>query len=504
MLTGISGKLMQWRCGLMRGAALRAPVLASSLLLGGCVSFTDFAGDPSITPSSSPVIAENVRSGRLARLGAAQHPRILATYGGEYSNVRLERMVAAIVGKLVTVSDNPSQVYQISILDTPVINAFALPGGYLYVSRGLLVLANDSAELAAVIAHEMAHVTANHGILRQKREQDAVLAERIVSDVLRDKEAGRRALVRGKIELAQFSRNQELEADAIGIAAIGEAGYDPYAAAGFQKRMAAFNAYRSASGNNDEGIDFLSTHPSTPQRVALAVGHARKFGAQGETGGRDRDEYLQGLDGLLYGDSADEGFVRGQRYSHVRLGLTFEFPSEFVIENKPEAVLGGRSSDGAAIRFDGDDVPPNKSLVEYIASGWVEGLDVSSIQPRTVNGLDAASAKASVGRWDFDITVVRANGAVYRILTAAPKGSSEVEALASTVRASFRILTPSEKLELKPLKIRIITAKGGDSVGKLASRMREMNDPETLFRVLNGIDRGQALVPGQKYKIVVQ
>ncbi|MDA4635772.1 M48 family metalloprotease, partial [Escherichia coli] len=119
-----------------------------------------------------------------AKLSAEQHPRILATYGGEYKDARLERMVAKVVGNLTTVSDNPTHTYRITILNSPNINAFALPGGYLYVTRGLLALANDSAELAAVIAHEMGHVIANHGIERQQREAEAVIAGRVVSEVL--------------------------------------------------------------------------------------------------------------------------------------------------------------------------------------------------------------------------------------------------------------------------------------------------------------------------------
>ncbi|MEM8541603.1 MAG: M48 family metalloprotease [Pseudomonadota bacterium] len=477
--------------------------MTALLGLAGCTTFSDFVGDPSIEPSKSPIIAENVRSGRLARLGASQHPRILASYGGEYSNVKLERMVAGIVGKLVTVSDNPNEVYQISILDSPVVNAFALPGGYLYVSRGLLALASDSAELAAVIAHEMGHVTANHGVLRQKKEQEAELAERIVSEAITDKDAGRRALARGRIELAQFSRNQELEADAIGIAAIGEVGYDPYAAAAFQEHMAAFTKYRNAAGINNQGFDFLSTHPSTPQRISLAIGHARKFGPKG-TGVRDRESYLSGIDGMMFGDSAAEGFVRGQRYSHANLGITFEFPAGFSIENKPEAVLGARSSDGAAVRFDGDDVSPDQSLTEYIASGWVEGLDVSTVQADIVNGLEAARAKANAGRWDFDIVAIRANNAVYRILTALPAGSQELDSLAEQIRGSFRTLNASERSNLKPLQVRVVRAAANDTIASMAAKMTDVDDPAALFMVLNGLKSGDALIVGQQYKIVTQ
>jgi len=481
----------------------RAALLAgAAVALAGCTSLTNMGLDADLSPSARPVIADNVRTGRLARIGAAQHPRILASYGGEYSDTRLERMVAGIVGRLVTVSDNPSQVYQVSILDTPVINAFALPGGYLYVSRGLLAVANDSAELGAVIAHEMAHVTANHGVLRQQREAEAVLASRVVSEVLSDKAAGERALARGKVALAQFSRNQELEADAIGIAAMGEAGFDPYAAADFQQAMSAFNAFRSGSSAQENSLDFLSTHPSTPQRVSLALGHARKLGAPGTVGERDRNAYLAGIDGMLFGDSPDEGYVRGRTYAHAELGIAFEFPAGFEIENRPEAVLAARASDGAGIRFDGVDVPASQALTDYLLSGWVEGLDRSSVRATKVNGLDAAVARATVGRWAFDVTVVRGPAQVYRVLVAVPVGSAALEPLAQNSRTGFRLLSDAEKAELKPLRIRVVRAGAGDTVDTLSRTMLGSTDRAGFFRVLNGLEPNEQLVPGAYYKTV--
>src|SRR5690606_3006527 len=144
---------------------------------------------------------------RLAGIAREQHPRILATYGGEYSDQKLERMVAKIVGQLILASDDPNQSYRVTILNSPSVNAFALPGGYLYVTRGLLALANDSAELATVIAHEMAHVTANHGLQRQQKEAEEVLGAEVVNDVLGGSPTAQVALVKGKLRLAQFSRN---------------------------------------------------------------------------------------------------------------------------------------------------------------------------------------------------------------------------------------------------------------------------------------------------------
>jgi predicted Zn-dependent protease len=242
-------------------------------LISGCQSINS-SKDLGLQPSDNPVTVDNVtRNDRLAQLGAQQHPRILATYGGEYKDQKLERMVAKIVGKLTTVTDKPDQTYRITILDSPNINAFALPGGYLYVTRGLLALANDSSEVAAVIAHEMGHVIANHGILRQEKEAETAIAGRVASEVLHNESASREEALRGKLRLAQFSRNQELQADAIGIKMIGEAGYDPFASARFLQSMEAYQSFRSVSGATDASLDFLASHPATPQRIQLALGH---------------------------------------------------------------------------------------------------------------------------------------------------------------------------------------------------------------------------------------
>ncbi|TIU79218.1 MAG: metalloprotease, partial [Mesorhizobium sp.] len=294
-----------------------------AVALASCQMFTPpDVQESGFQPSDKPITVDNVvANARLAEMAKAQHPRILATYGGEYSDPKLERMVAKVVGNLTVVSANPTQTYRITILNSPNVNAFALPGGYLYVTRGLLALANDSSELAAVIAHEMGHVTANHGLQRQQLEAEEGLATKVVSDVLGDSPTAKAALIRGKLRLAQFSRNQELQADAIGIKSIGEAGYDPYAAGRFLQSMSAYTDFRSVSGATDASLDFLATHPNTPQRIELAQRLARNFGPPG-VGTRDRDAFLAGIDGLLYGDTPEEGYVRGQTFLHPGLGVS--------------------------------------------------------------------------------------------------------------------------------------------------------------------------------------
>ncbi|MBB2973470.1 putative Zn-dependent protease [Mesorhizobium sp. RMAD-H1] len=471
------------------------------VLLSGCQALDLSKQEAALGPSANPVTVDNVtRNDRLAKLGAEQHPRILATYGGEYKDPKLERMVAKIVGNLTLVSENPNQTYRITILDSPNINAFALPGGYVYVTRGLLGLANDSAEVAAVIAHEMAHVTANHGIQRQQWEAEAAIAGRVVSEVLHDDVAGREALLRGKLRLAQFSRNQELQADAVGIKMIGEAGYDPFASARFLQSMEAYQSFRSVSGATDASLDFLATHPATPQRIELAMGHARRIGAPG-VGTTDRDSFLNGIDGILYGDTPDEGYVRGRTFLHPKLGVTFTVPSGFDIDNSANAVMATGPNE-VAIRFDGAQLAQGSSLTDYIKSGWVSGLDESTVRATTLNGMPAATARASADRWQFDIVVVSAGEKVYRFLTAAPKGSAALLPTSQAVTRSFRILSPAEQATIKPLRIRVVTVKPGETIGTLAARMQGTDRKLDLFRLLNAIPPGGTISVGGRVKII--
>ncbi|SFQ46542.1 Putative Zn-dependent protease [Nitratireductor indicus] len=478
------------------GAAL-ALVFATSL--SGCQMIDASTG--AFMPSSNPVTVDSVsRGNRLARQAGQQHPRILQTYGGEYSDPKLERMVAKVVGSLTFEDQNTAPAYRITILNSPNVNAFALPGGYLYVTRGLLALANDSAELAAVLAHEMAHVTANHGIERQRKEAEEKLANKVVTEVLGQDAETQSALVRGKLRLAQFSRNQELEADRIGIKTVANSGYDAFAAARFLQAMDSYQGFRSVSGATDASLDFLASHPNAPRRIELAQRHAREMEQPG-SGNRDRDSFLAGIDGMIYGDSPEEGFVRGRDFLHPGLGVAFRVPDGFIIDNSAKAVTAVGPGD-IAIRFDGATVPESTPLTQYLTSGWVAGLEPGSIREFTLNGRPAAKARAAADNWKFDVTVIRSGGQVYRLLTAAPATSTELDAVAGDVGQTFRILSSTERAALKPLRIRVITVQPGETLGSLAARMKGVDRKVELFRLLNALGPGGTPSVGTKVKII--
>ncbi|WP_425338837.1 M48 family metalloprotease [Bartonella tamiae] len=471
------------------------------ICLSACQLLDFNKADGGLKPSGAPITIDKVaKDDALVQLSARQHPRILKTYGGEYSDAKLERMVAKIVGKLTAVSDNPNQTYRITILNSPNVNAFALPGGYVYVTRGMLALANDSAEVAAVLAHEMAHVTANHGLLRQQVEKEVEITNQVVSEVLGDRTVEREAAIRGKLRLAQFSRNQELQADALGIQTLGRAGYDPFSSPRFLQAMEAYADYRSVSGATDATLDFLASHPATPQRIRLANSQARKVGAPG-IGTTDRADFLKGIDGMIFGDTPEEGYIRGNQFIHPKLGITFSVPQGFTIDNSTDAVMASGPGD-IAIRFDGVARPNKMSATDYMKSGWVSGLDKTSIQSKTIDGLQAASARASNDKWDFDVVVINLKDRVYRFLTAAPKNSNAISAVSNATTQTFKALSSRQISSLKPLRIHVVSVKGGETVSSMAEQMQGTMDKEKLFRIINALSPTATLSAGSRVKII--
>jgi len=473
--------------------------LASALIAGLLAGCTVASGPGGPTAAVFGGDLERPLSG-AERIDSEEHSRIVAAYGGIYRDAKVEQSLVPIVSRIVAASDRPDQPYRITILNAPAVNAFALPGGYLYVTRGLLALANDSSEVAAVLAHEMAHVTANHAIQRQNKARDAQIVSRAVSDV--DPDSGQLALASSQRTLASFSQQQELEADAIGVKTIGKAGYDPFAAARFLSTMAAYADYRSSLTMRDKRPDFLSSHPSTPQRVEFAERAARQFGAPG-VGVVDRERYLAGIDEMVFGDDPSQGFVRERTFVHPKLGIGFSVPEGFVIDNTADAVLA-TGVDGTALRFDAVGLARGTDLAEYLKSGWVNGLNEATVRSFSVNGLQAASVEAEAKGWFFQIAVIQAGGtATYRFIFANETRNQAFRQAAQETVDSFKTLSSSEVAALNSLRIRVVEARGGDSEASLVRQMRGVDRPRDLFRALNGLSTGGGRIePGMTFKIV--
>ena len=475
----------------------RQILLAASLTLAGC----QFAEQPPVRVEPVAVVAPRPAARIEEAIGRREDPRVVAEYGGIYSDPEVELAIARVVARLVAASGDPSRRYKVTILNSPVANAFALPGGYLYVTRGLIALTDDSSELAAVLSHEIAHVISKHALERAKVVEQADIVERVATDVLTDPGASETTRTRSRLTLAQFSRDQEVAADKLGIDIAGRAGFDPFAASRFLAKLERYAAFRSALGNKDDAASFLASHPAALERRDLAVVAARQFGAPG-VGERDRDGYLEALDGIVYGDDPSEGFVRERDFLHPRLAIGFRVPPSYRLENTKDAVLAAAGED-TAMRFDGVTVGEDVAPTEYLASGWINGLIEGSIREINVNGNPGATAEAAAGEWVFRIGAVRVGGSMYRLIFADRREGEAIERALAATLATFRRLTPSDIARLRPLRLDVVTVREGDTVGSLAARMQGTDRRLELFRLLNGFNPGDALEPGSKVKIVI-
>jgi predicted Zn-dependent protease len=433
------------------------------------------------SPAASP--AKPNRTVAQTPAAEREHERILSSYGGAYDDPKLEALIGKTVDRLVAASDRPDQAYKVTILNSGAVNAFALPTGQLYVTRGLIALASDTSELSSVLSHEMAHVLAKHASIREDQARQAAIVTRVVTDMSNDPDLTALALAKTKLTMASFSRAQEFEADGIGVGISARAHFDPYGAARFlaaMERNAALKAGKTAS-LDPRAQDFLSSHPATPERVQNAQNSARQYRAP-EGGERDRETYLGAIDNIVYGEDPSEGFVRGRRFLHPKLGFTFAAPETFTLDNTAQAVIGVREGGTQAMRFDVVRVPAEQTLGEY---------------------LNSASATAHGDQWQFRVYALRFGSDVYRFIFATKQRSIESDRNARETVNSFRRLTLEEIQAARPLRIKVITVQPGDTVESLSHRMAGVDRPADRFRILNGLDTHAQVKVRDLVKIVV-
>jgi predicted Zn-dependent protease len=482
---------------------VHAAVAALVLVLAACT-----ATPPAVEPQAAlPAPAKPAETtADMSPAALREHQRILAAYGGVYTDARLQGMIEQTVERLVAASDRPDLHYKVTMLNSQSINAFALPTGQLYVTRGLIALANDESELASVLAHEMGHVVARHAAIREEQAKQAALVGRVVTDVISDPETGALALAKSKLALASFSRAQEFEADAIGIGIAARAGYDPYGAVRFLTSMehnSELKPQQSGGAIDPRAPDFLSSHPATPERVSNAMATARQYNTAAPIG-RDKQTYLTGIDGIVFGEDPSEGFVRGRRFLHPRLGFTFTAPEGFTLENTAEAVLGVKHGGDQALRLDVVRVPSEQTLAGYLTSGWIENIDRNTVENVTINGFAGATAAARSDQWEFRLYAIRFGSDVYRFIFAAKHRTPETDHIFREAVDTFRRMSLAEIEDTRPLHLQVITVGPTDSVEKLASRMAVADRQVERFRVLNGLAATERLRPGSEVKIVVE
>ena len=442
-----------------------------------------------------------------AKIGATNHPKIIKEYGGVYNNPAVKAYVEEIMGRIAKSSDKPDMRYRITVLDTPMVNAFALPGGYTYVTRGLVALANSEAELAGVIGHEIAHVTARHGMKRQSSQQSAAVLVGVLGAAINVGTgldvgvATDLARLGGGAVLAGYSREQEYEADNLGIQAMSRAGYDPTAQADFLGSPGRYAAVMSGNKVSSRS-GWFDSHPNNKDRVAKAreKAEARKLPTSIDVGAA---RHLAVIDGMLYGEGVEQGIVDGRSFAHPELKIKFKVPVGFEIRNLPDKVTATHANKMTII-FDVVARPKGLGMREYVGDIWAAQADARDVKALTVQGRAAARGKVTTQNGTAHLLAIAyGEDRIFRFGVLAAAGqTANAETAFDSLRRNIKFLSTAAAKAIKPLRVSVITVQPGDSIDTLSAMMAGTHSRKQLFMVMNGLEEGDQLVAGQRLKLV--
>ena len=468
----------------------------------------------------NPATGEKVFTGGLdstqeISIGREQHPQIVKAFGGEYGSPELRRYVDSVGQLLARTVERREFKYKFTLLNSGIVNAFALPGGYIYISRGLLALAENEAEVAGVLAHELGHINALHHGRRQGSETIAgliIAGAGIAASAagVGNNQIGQLGSAVAQSVLRGYSREHELESDSLALRYMTRAGYDPRAMVDFLEKMrgqARLEARRlGQSPDKVDATNYLATHPAPIERIRKASAQAGQYKVANPM--LARDIYLKKIDGIIYGDDPEQGFIRGQAFIHPKLQFRFEVPDRFQLFNSPTEVRAV-GPDGATIIFDSARKPSDGPVRYYVTNVWGRGARLGDLETIYIDGMESATATARVstnaGPRDARLLAIRKNlQTIYRFVFLTKPGQAErwSDPFRRTSH-SFRRLSESEAAAIKPLRIRTHRVRRGDSVASLARRMAgDDGFAVDRFLLLNGLRQNDLLRPGQIVKII--
>ena len=435
-------------------------------------------------------------------LGRQYNQEVIGKQYQVYESKALQDYVDRVGQKLAQNSHRPNLQYHFAVLDTPEINAFALPGGYVYITRGIMAYLNSEAELAAVVGHEIGHVTARHGVRQQSAAQAANIGLAVASIFVPEisTNVGQNlANILGGAMLSGYGREHELEADRLGAQYLARSDYDPQAIISVL-RVLKNQELKDAELAKQEGREprrysgLFDTHPDNDTRLKQVVGEADKLTSATPFDGRS--EFLAAIDGLVFNDNTDQGVVRNNRFYHGELGIALQLPESWQVHNQPEALIAISPGGDAMLQMKMDQ-KPRGSPIEYARRMVGSSANVQRID---LDGLSAATFELPnvIGG------VVYHNGRAY-ILQAQAKTRGGLNAhrntIFDTVR-SFHALTASERKLVKPLHIRVTTARQGDTYARLALNSPLGKSAESYLRLINAQYPDGEPRAGQRIKIV--
>ena len=482
---------------------LPTAVFAAALALGGCAT-NPVTGKSDIVTMSA---AQEVEIGRK------MHPQILREHG-RYDDEALQAYVNEFGQRIAAASHRPDLQFTFTVLDSDEVNAFALPGGYVYITRGIMAYLNSEAELVAVLGHEVGHVTARHAVRQQTGATAAGVGATLIGILTGSGDLASLANLAGTALVRGYGRDMELEADSIGAQYLGRLGYSPEAMIDVvrllkNQEMLEVQVARQEGREPRVYHGVFSTHPDSDTRLKEVVASAALTTGTGESRPEGRDAYLKRVEGLPVGPSREQGVVRGSRFYHGTLGMTVAFPSGWAVQNLPTKVVASSPPKDTVLQLTAVSPPPDVKPGDLLARS-LPGVPLTAGEPLEVNGLGGYTAIARDvalpwgNRGPARYAVVYYNGLAY-VFTGATRLGSALPASDPVFLSSiktFRRLRENEFELAEPDRIRLIKATTATRIEQLAAGSPIQKYPAERLRLLNDLYPDREPVPGQWLKVV--
>jgi predicted Zn-dependent protease len=441
------------------------------------------------------------------QLGKEMHPQVLREMG-TYDDAELQRYVASVGTRLAKASERPNLPWHFTVVDEPAVNAFALPGGYIYVTRGILAFLHNEEQLAGVLGHEIGHVTARHSAQQYTQATSAGIGLTLLSIFVPEARPfqGVAETALGVLFL-KHGRDDELQADRLGAQYTARTGWDPRGVAGMLRTLERLDV---ASGSSEGVPNWLSTHPDPGDRVEQVLAFIESNPIAVGTTGRSPDEaeYQRRIDGIIFGDSPSDGIVRGNEFLHPELRLALEFPRGWEIRNSPQQVAAKAPNRDAYMLL--QLVPNARGSLQQIAQTSMTSAGFRQLEgePANLNGLDAyvgtyQGAMQGLGNVVTVAAHIAHNRNVYLLAGLAPSNqfqSAQAE-FASAIR-TFHELSASQAATIRPNRVDIYTVRSGDTWNSIAERSGGLIKPATLA-IMNNYEPKQQPKAGDRIKVVV-
>ncbi len=445
-------------------------------------------------------------------LGRDTNKQVLQEYA-KYDNADLQTYVEKVGKQLAAHSHRKDLIYRFTVLDSNEVNAFALPGGYIYITRGLMNYLNSEAELAAVLGHEIGHVTARHAVRQYSAAQLANIGVTLGAIFIPGmNQAGTQlAQVLGTALLRGYGREHELEADELGAEYLANSGYDPQAmirVIKVLKNQEEFEIKAAKEEGREPNIyhGVFSTHPDNDTRLQEVVAKAGQYKGQ-EFDSSGRNKYLDMINGMVFGESAKEGVLRGRNFYHADLGFALQLPKNWIAHNQPNQLLITSPGGEAILQIGVDDINKKVSPREFMIKRL--GLDdLHNDKAINFNGLDAhtglAKVNTSSGAREARFTVVYFNDRAYIFagVSKNPKQFGRFDPAFLESAQSFHAMTENERALAQPLHIRVQRADSNIRFDELAKNSPLKTYPEEQLRLINAKFPKGEVKAGQLYKVI--